>query len=212
MACCCEKTSVLPSRLQPMLARKLNIASWTYPAAFPYEKLAWLNGVTIRNLEDDDLYGRLLPFVAKSTRLSETKMAERPELRPAVPLIKERIKTLAEAGPMLTFFFEDGLLSYPNPAELIGEKMTAAQTVAALEASMVALGALQKFEHDPIESTLRKLAEELGLKVRQLFQVIRVAVTGTKVSPPLFETIAILGRNRTVERLGAARDVVLTNQ
>ncbi len=182
------------------------------PAAFPYEKLAWLNGVTIRNLDDDDLYGRLLPFVAKSMQMSEMKMAERPELRPAVPLIKERIKTLAEAGPMLDFFFEDGLLSYPNPAELIAEKMTAAQAAAALEASAVALGSLAEFEHDPIESTLRELAVELGFKVRQLFQVIRVAVTGTKVSPPLFETIAILGRDRTVARLAAARDVLLANQ
>ncbi len=61
------------------------------PAAFPYEKLAWLNGVTIRNLDDDDLCGRLLPFVAKSMQMSEMKMAERPELRPAVPLIKAAI-------------------------------------------------------------------------------------------------------------------------
>ena len=90
--------------------------------------------------------------------------------------------------------------------------MTAAQAAAALEASAVALGSLAEFEHDPIESTLRELAVELGFKVRQLFQVIRVAVTGTKVSPPLFETIAILGRDRTVARLAAARDVLLANQ
>jgi glutamyl-tRNA synthetase len=178
------------------------------PAAFPYEKLAWLNGVTIRGLEDDDLCGRLLPFVAKSVHMTEKQMAKRPELRPAVPLIKERIKTLAEAGPMLSFFFEDGPLSYPNPSELIAEKMTAEQAVAALEASAVALSALDEFTHDSIEKTLRELAEELGLKVRQLFQVIRVAVTGTKVSPPLFETIAILGKARTVARLAGAKEVL----
>lgn len=96
------------------------------PAAFPYDKLTWLNGVYIRQLEDDELYRRLLPFVAQAVGLSSEEMATRPELRLAVPLIKERIKTLAEAAPMLDFFFVDGVLAYPEPQVLVGEKMSAA--------------------------------------------------------------------------------------
>jgi glutamyl-tRNA synthetase len=178
------------------------------PAAFPYEKLVWLNGVYIRQLDDDDLYRRLLPFVAQAAGLSVEAMAARPELRPAVPLIRERIKTLAEAAPMLDFFFVDGLLDYPNPQELVGEKMSAAQSAEALRRSAAALAALPDFDRDNVESSLRALSDELGLKIRQLLHVVRVAVTGTKVSPPLFETIAILGRERVLDRLAAAAEAV----
>ncbi len=178
------------------------------PAAFPYDKLVWLNGIYIRQLDDDELYRRLLPFVAQAAGLSEEAMASRPELRPAVPLIKERIKTLAEAAPMLEFFFVDGALDYAEPQELIGEKMSAAQTAEALRKSAAALAALPAFDHASIEASLRALSDELGLKIRQLLHVVRVAVTGTKVSPPLFETIAILGRERTLARLAAAADAL----
>jgi glutamyl-tRNA synthetase len=178
------------------------------PAAFPYDKLVWLNGVYIRQLDDDDLYRRLLPFVAQAVGLSVAAMAARPELRPAVPLVKERIKTLAEAAPMLDFFFVDGLLDYPNPQELVGEKMTAAQSAVALRRSADALATLSDFDRDSIESSLRALSDGLGLKIRQLLHVVRVAVTGTKVSPPLFEAMAILGRQRTLARLAEAERVI----
>jgi glutamyl-tRNA synthetase len=178
------------------------------PAAFPYDKLVWLNGVYIRQLDDDDLYRRLLPFVAQAAGLSVEAMAARPELRPAVPLIKERIKTLAEAAPMLDFFFVDGLLAYANPQELVGEKMSAAQSAEALRRSAAALAALPDFDRDSVEAGLRALSDELGLKIRQLLHVVRVAVTGTKVSPPLFETIAILGRQRVLDRLAAGAEAL----
>jgi glutamyl-tRNA synthetase len=178
------------------------------PAAFPYDKLVWLNGVYIRQLDDDDLYRRLLPFVAQAVGLSVEAMAARPELRLAVPLIKERIKTLAEAAPMLDFFFVDGPLDYPDPQALVGEKMTAAQSAEALGRSAAALAGLPTFDHASVEASLRALSDELGLKIRQLLHVVRVAVTGTKVSPPLFETIVILGRERTLARLAEAERVI----
>ena len=121
------------------------------PAAFPYEKLVWLNGVTSANWMTTTCTAGCCPSSPRVCDERDEAMAERPELRPAVPLIKERIKTLAEAAPMLDFFFVDGPLGYPDPAELIGEKMTAAQAAAALEASSVALGSLAEFEHDPVE-------------------------------------------------------------
>lgn len=174
------------------------------PAALPFEKLEWINGVYIRQMDDDELYRRLLPFVAQGLGRSEAELAARPELRPAVPLIKERIKTLADAAPLLTFFFVDGPLSYADPQELVGDKMTPAQSRAALQATAAALQGLDEWTADGVEVCLRGLADELALKPRQLFSVVRVAVTGTKVSPPLFETLAILGRERTLARLAAA--------
>jgi glutamyl-tRNA synthetase len=178
------------------------------PAAFPYDKLVWLNGVYIRQLDDDELYRRLLPFVAQGAGISVEAMAARPELRLAVPLIKERIKTLADAAPMLDFFFIDGLLAYPDPQALLGEKMSAAQSAEALHRSVNALAGLPVFDKESVEASLRALSAELGLKIRQLLHIVRVAVTGTKVSPPLFETIVILGRERTLARLGAAADTL----
>jgi glutamyl-tRNA synthetase len=123
-------------------------------------------------------------------------------------LIKERIKTLAEAAPMLDFFFVDGALAYPDPQALVGEKMSAAQSAEALERSAAALASLPDFDRDSIEASLRALSDELGLKIRQLLHVVRVAVTGTKVSPPLFESIVILGRERTLARLAEAERVI----
>jgi glutamyl-tRNA synthetase len=149
--------------------------------------------------------------VAAGVGLSVEAMAARPELRPSVPLIKERIKTLAEAAPMLDFFFVDGLLAYPDPEALVGEKMSTAQTVEALQRSAAVLAGLPSFDHESIEAALRALANEMGLKIRQLLHVVRVAVTGTKVSPPLFETIVILGRERTLARLSAAADALSAN-
>ncbi|MER2598811.1 MAG: glutamate--tRNA ligase [Caldilineales bacterium] len=178
------------------------------PAAFPYEKLLWLNGIYIRQLDDDELYRRLLPFVAAGLGLDEAELAARPELRAAVPLIKERIKTLAEAAPMLTFLFEDGPLSYADPQELIGEKMDAAQTVTALQQTAAMLAALPAWDKESVETSLRELSERLGLKVRQLLHPVRTALTGSKVSPPLFEAVVILGRARTLARLAAAEAVL----
>ena len=105
---------------------------------------------------------------------------------------------------MLDFFFVDSVLAYPDPQALVGEKMSAAQTAEALQRSAAVLAGLPSFDHESIEAALRALSDELGLKIRQLLHVMRVAVTGTKVSPPLFETIVILGRERTLARLAAA--------
>ena len=178
------------------------------PAAFPYDKLVWLDGVYIRQLDDDELYRRLLPFVARAVGMSEAEMAARPELRPAVPLIKERIKTLAEAAPMLSFFFVDGVIPYDDPTAMVGKKMTAEDSIAALDAAMAALAEVEPWTHDGIESCLRSLSETTGLKLRDLLTPVRVAATGSNVSPPLFEALAILGRNRTLERLAAAGEIL----
>lgn len=166
------------------------------PAVFSYEKLEWMNGVYIRKLSPEELAERIVPFMQKAG-LNVT--AE--QLVPLVPDIQERIKTLAEAPDMLDFFFRD--IETPAPEALIPKKLDAEGTRRALEAARAVLADVE-WEHDAIEAALRQLAKDLGLKAGQLFQPIRIAITGKRVAPPLFTTILHLGRERVLERLDRA--------
>ena len=172
------------------------------PAAFSYDKLEWMNGVYIRELSQDALYERLIPFLASGLGMEERELRERKETREIVPLIQERVKKLTDAVEFVDFFFVDQI-NY-EPSLLVGKKMTAAESLAALRQARETLAALPDFEEETLETALRALVEELGLKARQLFGIIRVAVTGKKVAPPLFGTLSVLGRERVLERLGKA--------
>ncbi|HBY95538.1 MAG TPA: glutamate--tRNA ligase, partial [Chloroflexi bacterium] len=170
------------------------------PARFEYDKLEWMNGVYIRALSPADLAARLLPFL-RAAGFDATAA----QVEPLVPLIQERIKTLADAAEMLDFFFTDPRV--PAPEELVQKKMTAESTRDAL---VVARAALDEVEWDEatIEQTLRGAAEELGLKPGALFTPIRLAVTGKRVAPPLFETLFCLGREKALDRLDRALAVL----
>jgi glutamyl-tRNA synthetase len=201
------------------------------PGAFSYDKLDWMNGVYIRLLDPDDLARRLLPFIHKAGReAGRSAMAEATfdQVRRLVPLIQVRIQTLAEAPKPVDFFFVEP----PVPAveDLIPHKMTVEETARALRAARETLAtlraepfgaeplrgspqgeALPAFDHATIEEALRGLADRLGLKAGQLFTPIRVAVTGRTVAPPLFETLACLGRERALARIERAeRELVGT--
>jgi len=167
------------------------------PAAFSYEKLDWMNGLYLRALSADDLAGRLLPFL-RAAGLD----ADRETLRALAPLIRERIKRLPDAVSLAESFFLPKV--QPSTGDLVGKKQTADQTTALLKRALETLAALPSFEEQEIETALRGLLEEAGVKPNVLFGPIRVAVTGKKVSPPLFGTLCILGRARTIERLQAA--------
>ncbi|MBC8450083.1 MAG: glutamate--tRNA ligase [Chloroflexi bacterium] len=175
-------------------------------AAFPFDKLEWMNGVYIRELSEEDLYGRLLPFVAADLGMTEEELRARPELRPFIPLIQERIKLLSEATPLIDFAFTDELSV--EPEMLVGKKMTAAESLAALRAARAALAEMASFDAEALEERLRPLAAELGLKAGQLFGILRVATTGKQVAPPLFGTLAILGQARVLARLDAAEQML----
>ncbi|MGD2041125.1 MAG: glutamate--tRNA ligase, partial [Anaerolineae bacterium] len=138
--------------------------------------------------------GRLVPFLAAAGYTVTPG-----DLLPMVPLVQERLKTLAEAVDWLDFFFEDHI-DYETSL-LIGKKMTAAESYQALLQARQVLATLPTFEAGPIETALRDLANGLELKVGQLLGMIRIAVSGKKVAPPLFETLAILGQKRTLARL-----------
>jgi len=171
------------------------------PAAFSYDKLEWMDGVYIRQLGTDDLAERLLPFLTGAGL-----PADRATVRRIVPLVQERLKKLAEVVEWTDFFFT-AELNYA-PQLLVAKKMTAEESLAALRKARETLAALPDFEEKTLEQTLRALVEELGLKAGQLFGIIRVAVTGKKVAPPLFGTLSILGRERALERLDHAEEVL----
>jgi glutamyl-tRNA synthetase len=172
-------------------------------AIFNVEKLDWMNGVYIRDLSLDEFTDRATPFLTSG--IPEAGDFDRVYVKNALALVQERVKKLGELRdqPELTRFFFTDELAY-LPADLIGKKMTAAPTLAALETSLARIEAMPEFTIDAMEISLRSLAEELELKPGQLFGSLRVAVTGQNVSPPLFETMAVLGRERTTKRLHAA--------
>ncbi len=177
------------------------------PAAFSYDKLKWMNGVYIRQLAQDDLYERLIPFLADGLGMEEGELRGRKETRAIVPLIQERLKVLTDAVELVDFLFTEEI-SY-DPKLLIGKKMTAAESLRALRAAKETLAQLPAFDEETIETALRGLLKELGLSARQLFGIIRVAVTGKVVSPPLFGTLSILGRERALKRMDQAEKLLI---
>jgi glutamyl-tRNA synthetase len=159
---------------------------------FDLTKLEWLNGMTIRNLSVGDLTERLRPFAAAG-RL------DGPHAPKMVEIIQERMKTLSEFDDWTWFFFTDDL---PYEAELlVAKKMTKEGAVEALTASITAFDAAADWTAESLESLGRGLCEQLGLKAGQLFMTLRIAVTGSAKSPPLFESMEILGKERCIARL-----------
>ncbi len=160
-------------------------------------KALWLNAEHIRALSVDDLSARLLPIVqAAGFHVTPEKMAA------ITPLIRERIKLLRDVLTAADFFFVDQLPPY-DPVELIPQKGDAAMALKALTRAREVL-AQTEFQHDPLDQALRAAAQELGLKAGQMFQPIRVAVCGRKNAPPLFETLQVLGKETTLERIEQA--------
>jgi glutamyl-tRNA synthetase len=162
------------------------------PAQFDYAKLDWLNGMYIRELPGEEFAHRLLIWLGENGYDWDAELVTR-----AAPLVQEKIARLAEFPGFAGFLFGD---VEPEPADLDGGSEM-------LAAADEALASLEPFEAASIEAALREAADRLGLKPRQAFQPIRVAVTGSKVSPGLFESIEVLGRETTLNRLRAAAAV-----
>ena len=158
------------------------------PAVFDYEKLAWLNGVHLRKLPPDEYADRVVTYLQEQGIDWDEELVRR-----ATPLVQEKIETLSQFPDYVRFLFEDVT---PEPALLDGR---------VLEAAGETLAELEPFDAGTIERALRELAERLELKPPEAFQPIRVAVTGSKVSPGLFESIELLGKDRSLDRLRAAR-------
>lgn len=166
-----------------------------------FEKLDDFNGKWVRRLAPDDLARRLAPFFARAGLA-----ADEARLRQIVPLIRERIVTLDDAVEMAGFFFRDAVA--PQPADLTPKGVAPAQAAEALAGALAALTPLTGWSPADTEPPLRALAEGLGLKPGQLFGVLRAAVTGQTVSPPLFECLELIGRETVLARLKQAQELV----
>ena len=171
-------------------------------AIFNYEKLQWMNGVYIRGLNVDDLTGKIFPFMEKYLPSEVKRPLNYQYVRQITPLIRERISTLKDAATYTDFFFLDEL-EY-DAAMFTDKKMTAEMALTALKAAEEKLSPLESFSADLLEETLRHLATELGIKAGQLFNPLRVATTAREAAPPLFETMAVLGKERCMKRIKAA--------
>jgi glutamyl-tRNA synthetase len=177
------------------------------PAVFSYKKLDWMNGVYIRNLPEKDLLERFLPFWQKAGMVSDPcSEEEREKLRPIVPLVQERLKRLSEIVEWTAFLLRE--VETPSAEDLVGKKMTAEESLEALRRARSLLAEVEPFEAEAMEQPMRALADELGLKAGQLFGILRCAVTGQKVAPPLFGSLALVGRDLTLVRLDAAEAVL----
>ncbi|MEW6717416.1 MAG: glutamate--tRNA ligase [Chloroflexota bacterium] len=173
------------------------------PAAISFSKLDHFNGLHIRNLALDDLTKRLKPFFQKAGYTVDDE-----RLQEITPLLQIRLKTLDEAPEKAGFFFKEEVK--PRPDELIGEKMTAVESAMAAQRVFEVLKELLDISPQTIEEPLRNLADELHLQTGQLFGILRVAVTGQKVSTPLFESMAIIGRTNVLKRLQQAVQILET--
>lgn len=200
-----DKTDIL-SRDQLLASfslERLSIAD----AMFDAERLLWMNGVYIRMLSPQDLAERTIPYLERPAGEGGLpddikRPLDRAYVARVLKLEQERLKTLGEAAQMVTFFFTDDL-SYHADA-LIGKGMGREQTAAALQRALALLERLPTWEAAAMEEPMRALAHALGLKPGQLFMSLRVAVSGRTVSPPLFETMEVLGRERSLGRIRQA--------
>ncbi len=173
------------------------------PARFDLKKAQAINADWIRRLEPADLAQRIVPFLHAAGLVADPPSTE--ELRllaAAAPLVQERMTVLSEAVGMLGFLFvRDGFVVEEDARASLGD-----QTRTVLDAAEAALAGVSGWETEQIESALRAaLVDELGIKPKHAFGPVRVAVTGRRVSPPIFESIELLGREQTLDRLRELR-------
>ncbi|MGA1670310.1 MAG: glutamate--tRNA ligase [Candidatus Nanopelagicaceae bacterium] len=169
------------------------------PARFDMKKLEAINGEKIRQLSAEELVARSTPFLVAAGVITgdDEEMAM---VRKALPLIQERIVTLSEVVGMLKFLFVEAV-------EVESESLTKVnegQGKEVLKSAHQALNSVTTWNEESIESALRDaLIDGLGLKPRLAFTPVRIAATGSHISPPLFESLALLGKERTLSRISA---------
>lgn len=184
--------------LQRFTLSRINPSS----AAFPIQKLYWLNGVYIRQKSAEELAPMLKPFLER-----DGYKVDDARLLAITPHIQERLATLADAGLFTAFLWVDEFTPAPVE-ELIPAKLSAEQTRDILAGVYSTLAELPDFKAETQEPALRALAEKLGVKPGMLFNPIRVATTAQKVAPPLFQSMEVLGRDETLQRIKRSLDAL----
>jgi glutamyl-tRNA synthetase len=178
------------------------------PARFDLKKCTALNADWIRTLSSDELARRIVPFLQRADLLGDPADPDALRLLDrATPLVHERIEVLTDAVGMLRFLFVSDAEFAVDDDD--AAKLLTTETRPTIQASLDALDALDEWAEEPIEAALRSaLVDGLHLKPKVAFGPVRVAITGRRVSPPLFESLALLGRSRSVERLRMALDSI----
>jgi glutamyl-tRNA synthetase len=171
------------------------------PAAINFTKFDHFNGLHIRSLGTEDLAKRIQPYF-----LARGLDADIERLIKIVPIIQERMAGLDEAPDIAGFFFRDQVA--PAPVDLVGKKMTPAESAAIARKALAILENVPDLATPTAEPPLRELVGQSGLSAGQVFGILRAAVTGQTVSPPLFESMQIIGRQKVVERIRAAIEIL----
>lgn len=170
------------------------------PAVFDYKKLEWFNGQYIRQSDPEKIQALYRPMLIGEGIVSDPPTEEEERLiRDSYELIRERLKTINDAPGLLAFLFKE-IDSYQSE-DAIPKKMDREGTIGILEACLDLLDVFESKTDEQMEELFRRRAEELDVKLGQIMQPLRVALTGTKVSPPLFESIRLLGVDRTKNRV-----------
>jgi len=185
---------------QEVMTREEMIARFTLeqvhaaPATFSYEKLAWMNGLYMRSTPDEQLTTLIMPFL-----LQAGLPAEESQVRRMIPYIRERMtNTLKDAIPLVEFLFvETPALGPQQAADL---KLAPGDARRILETAVAAIRPLESFDPADVERALHNLPETSGASKKAAFMTVRVAVTGRKVTPPLFECMSVLGKARAINR------------
>ncbi len=172
-------------------------------AVFDYKKLDWFNGQYIRRLAPQELAGRLLPFLQEAGLVgAEPGAEERRLLEGLVPLVQPRLTVLADVVELAAFLFQ-GIERY-DLQELVPRRLDRRRTAEALGALRTELPGFAGRSEEESEGRLRSLAEALGMKFGDLMMCLRVAVTGSRVSPPLFASLLLLGESEALRRVEGA--------
>jgi nondiscriminating glutamyl-tRNA synthetase len=200
-----EEVLPLPELIERFDLGAVNSAS----AVFDRGRLDWLNGQWIRRLAPDDLVDRLRPYLEAELATGRIdRMPTDAEMTALLPVVQERLPTLAAVGDLVGFLFVDEL--DVDPALIVPKRWDAAATAANLAAArhIVADVGRVSWEAEEIEPPLRRLVDERGWKAGDLFMAIRVAVTGRTATPPLFDILVALGYERTLARLDRAIELL----
>ena len=171
------------------------------PAAINFQKLDHFNATHIRLFSTEDLAGRIKPYFTREGLNVNDEV-----LLKIVPLLRERLVTLDDCLAFGSFFFKDDVT--PNPEDLIAKGLDAKQSAVIAQRAYEILMAQPDISHERCEPPLRAYVEESGLNANQVFGILRVATTGQKVSPPLFESMEVIGREKCLARIKHAVEVL----
>jgi len=174
-------------------------------ACFSYTKLNWMNGIYIRDMDKEKLLNLLIPLWKEAGYITDGSK-ERGKLLKLTELLQPRLKVLTEAVPMAKFAFTDIDISDKN--KLIGKQMTAEESIKAFHRVYEAFSSMDNFSEHAIKEKMESLLVELSLGPKQLYNMLRWALTGEKNSPPLFGTIEVTGKEESLARINKAIEML----